>query len=576
MPVSGGVCNATYEAHEDDFLHLQGVPPFVKHFLPVHVTYKEGVTKELATLLVSICQSTTNVGQFHGILLNTWQTTWYRRVTHFFSKHQKCGLTGFFHAQVEPPPKCVDPFWIPPADSTLRYVYSFLLEMNAPFSAALLHSSGGKHLRCDHTFQIVRNVKNATQSVFRAQFSIMNEYGEIVAAAFVKDESFDSLNLCFQELKQRYLDNRWDLPTTMWTDKCCEQKRCIQKHFPNIQVKMDLFHYLRRWSHVLKPHLYPIINSWFQQFKKMFWTGEGSSRRIPDPQTLIQRFMKLEMAFSSESFISSNSYANLKRIQLPHIVGGCLSDPEGIALAIPRTDGIAYSRTIRGTSQQEGYHLHLQRSCPGTHAGAKLVGLTALHNTALWNLQQARAYKGQNYPHVVQLDVLQTLMTLASAFKGQPWVLESVQILHPCDAKFFHFYVDDHIAEAAVVLPATTKEVESLCSSLGLGDITVLDQNAHFTFQTLQGVPSGPVFSTFYDVMRHILFMAGQSDDEDDLESGGMMQHLVSYQHVYSQFGPAEDMLKGRWHTCNDETTITFFLQGPRQLSVPSDWLSNL
>ena len=106
-------------------------------------------------------------------------------------------------------------------------------------------------LSCDHTFKISRDVGllTETDNPFVTQlnqlFITLNEVGKVVAWRLTKSTAFSEIEDLLVELEKR-TSLRGNKIELVCFDDCCHVRSKYFSGFPNIAVKLDLFHACQR------------------------------------------------------------------------------------------------------------------------------------------------------------------------------------------------------------------------------------------------------------------------------------------------------------------------------------------
>ena len=105
---------------------------------------------------------------------------------------------------------------------------------------------GSRIISCDHTFRVSKFIgaRRTTDNKFVKQFEnlfiILNENHQIIGWRLTTSTSFEEIRSLLQELKQEI-----DV-TRVIVDDCCKVGSLYQSVFPDVEVKLDLFHAVQR------------------------------------------------------------------------------------------------------------------------------------------------------------------------------------------------------------------------------------------------------------------------------------------------------------------------------------------
>ncbi|XP_070407888.1 uncharacterized protein [Nothobranchius furzeri] len=351
------------------------------------------------------------------------------------------------------------------------YLTDCLLEeyrRQEPVMSRLLQGSFGQIFRSDHTRKVARKVTLASGTM--SSFAIMNENWLIVSWVMVQSEAERSLQPMYEGVARRYAEAEVEKAGYHWVDRdCCASFKipdsipgehllwdawkttpaivnaatsgplantsASRSHYnPNIAIKLDLFHCLRRFSRECTSEHHPLYSSFCQLLSAAFsvvdqedlkklrdayeFCGirpanptkqhirEHCRTKIPQPTELLDRVEKVINHFHlakdpNDVPLFKPSMLKTWRIQRVHILRGCLSDPEiserimyryGGTLQLNHVPGEGAKVNIwipvRGTSQQEGYHFHQAQWITGTHASTELFQAQGMTGVARWNYQR--------------------------------------------------------------------------------------------------------------------------------------------------------------------------------------------
>ncbi|XP_016340714.1 uncharacterized protein LOC107687771 [Sinocyclocheilus anshuiensis] len=264
-----------------------------------------------------------------------------------------------------------------------------------PAITTLLQGTFGQVLRSDHTRKVARKVTLSSGTM--SSYAVMNENWMIVSWVMVQYEREKSLEPLYQGLAKRYNDAGVEKANYHWVDRdYCAPFRIPELHHgehlewdawsttqsiiaeatagplentcasrtqynPNIVVKLDLFHCMRRFTRKCTSEHHPLYSTFCQLLSTAFsvvdqedlqklkdayqFCGiqppnptkqhirEHCRTKIPQPTELVDRVEKVLRHFhltTDQNNLPLFKPSMLKtwRIQRVHILRGCLSDPE--------------------------------------------------------------------------------------------------------------------------------------------------------------------------------------------------------------------------------------------------------
>ena len=109
--------------------------------------------------------------------------------------------------------------------------------------------TAGKWLSCDHTFKVSASIgfwlNKRWVKLYDTLFIVLNEEGVVLSWKLCKGTNFSSVENVLKLLKER-LHRQGKNPTIYMLDNCCSWRTKVTKVFPNIAVKLDLFHAIQR------------------------------------------------------------------------------------------------------------------------------------------------------------------------------------------------------------------------------------------------------------------------------------------------------------------------------------------
>ena len=105
---------------------------------------------------------------------------------------------------------------------------------------------------CDHTFKSAANIGFVRESdgkwikLFKCVFIVIGEGGHILHWKFTRGESFEEVRDIFNQFKER-LQTRGVKLRGVVIDNCCKWKSSLTAIFPDVDIRLDLFHALQRF-----------------------------------------------------------------------------------------------------------------------------------------------------------------------------------------------------------------------------------------------------------------------------------------------------------------------------------------
>ncbi len=196
------------------------------------------------------------------------------------------------------------------------------------------------------------------------------------------------------------------MPEYVWTDKCCDDVNWIRKVFPNIKVRLDLWHSMQRYWKTFNGKLKPRYKQCCHGLKEAYYypisdiersmaaSGKYAPiRRVRAPSDLVDsigefigRWMEAEDLLPPDQRLMTVETITCHTNQCKHFTCGCLEDPpDALLYTVPATGG---RRICRGTSQLERWHMHMNANI--TRSGMHLAELQTTYLAFLWNLRKIK------------------------------------------------------------------------------------------------------------------------------------------------------------------------------------------
>lgn len=319
---------------------LENIPKAIENRFPFKLHYRSACSQELLDYLV------VHIGRGQNFLELTEDimSMHFRKFSQCTSNCDSIDLNGFY----------TSPVYSTPSNDQLMHIFLAYYNSVRSIIQSEILSTPCSVLTCDHTFKVSKHigVTRSEDSVFVNQFENLfiglNENGEVVMWRLTKNTSFREIEYLLKEFKDR-LFARKDSLRMVVVDDCCSIRASYKSIFPDVVVKLDLYHACQRFVKTLKKGL-----TKSQQLSKEFGlifrgngdTGAERGMETPDEETIesnLEMFLKKWEAQLSDA--SMESIRNLRK----HITKGCCS-------AIPA--GV-------GTQRNERLHKSLKRSLLG-------------------------------------------------------------------------------------------------------------------------------------------------------------------------------------------------------------------
>ena len=191
---------------------------------------------------------------------------------------------------------------------------------------------------CDHTFKSAANIGFIRESdgkwikLFKCIFIVLGKGRDILHWRFTRGESFGEVRDIFIQLKDRLQANGVKLRGVV-IDNCCKWQRGLAAIFPDIAIKLDLFHAVQRFLKTL-PGCTRIGSGIAKEYGLIFRRpsdlGEKRTQPTVDKETMLKNLEGFQTKWSYKRW-NNNVILNIeakKALQniKSHIERGCLSD----------------------------------------------------------------------------------------------------------------------------------------------------------------------------------------------------------------------------------------------------------
>ena len=242
-----------------------------------------------------------------------------------------------------------------PSNDQLMKIFLHNFEKNRAIYVNEMNSLVVSSLSCDHTFKISRNVglvretDNSFVTQFNQLFITLNEIGEVVAWRLTKSTAFSEIEDLLVELEKR-TSLRGNKIELVCVDDCCHVRSKYVSVFPNISVKLDLFHTCQRITRTFSRQnalFNNVTKDFVQIFREDNDQGEARLKKTPKKETIERNLNSFVERWSNipHSPLTNATFTEICNLRL-HVQKGCLSDiPPGC-----------------GTERNEGLHRLLNRS----------------------------------------------------------------------------------------------------------------------------------------------------------------------------------------------------------------------
>ena len=286
-------------------------------------------------------------------------------------------------------------------------------------------SNGGRILSMDAEYKMSRRIfvhvgRRGRFRPFKAFSCIRNEYGDVIWWKMLRrPESISEIEADLQLLKER-LDRVQgeNKVSIIYVDNCCNVRKKLEKLFPGVLIKLDPFHWIKKWDDVLvdpKSMMAAVFraalsraihavnhdeyNEKLEELRgklsrepKVQEVLKACNTSVPPPAPLETRVratvryflcddvdkaaMHLVQREGEERPKMTLKSPTLVRTRLEeslnHVEKNCLSDEPSIPLHV---EGGGRCTCARGTPGSEGKNMELQSSIPGFQKASACSGV---------------------------------------------------------------------------------------------------------------------------------------------------------------------------------------------------------
>lgn len=375
---NNGQCRSSVTG--DDPACIVKFPPTIQAKFPVLKTRELGVLRSTADFVLQAASSSLSCSEIVGLMKELYGAAYQRRVVAYLStccelretweeKYKNFGKGFKFNLkQFEMPLQEPPALWRPPSVDHIADVQLSLIQKRERLYDDYMASLTGSILCMDHTFKVAKCLLVLGQDgeherPWRSQFTVFNEFGEILTSVCTRNEQFCTLEKCLESLASRPGFSA----AIVYVDNCCTVREKILKEFPNSMILLDMWHWLQRFCRVIPVGAHPKMHQFFHDLKQVMFDPlfEVSAKRaprqklkawervVPPPQKLLLRLQEIEEKHR-DTIQSSPKLRSLWPVAIEHVRIGCLSDPQDVALF--RKDRFGHIRCCRGTNTSEGHH----------------------------------------------------------------------------------------------------------------------------------------------------------------------------------------------------------------------------
>lgn len=326
-------CSKTF-CSDNDFV-IKQCSNEEQSMFPLVRSKETAITKELQQQLLFSVSWGTSMRQFALNIKQSYAFSFYRRYERYASWCMDNGNQ----------PEKIEMDWnAPSADYLQSMLEKALYERKEENDNYMNSISGFDTIAFDHTFFITKCMFEKDEKPFTSLFSGQNEFGEIVSACFVQNETFGVLGNCFEDLAKRTAKENVEI----YVDNCCQVRPQLESSFKKAKVKLDLFHFYQRLYRECKDEE---TKEFLDEVRKVI---KNRDDYIPSPETILKELENLEKKNNHLSILQKPVWRETKK----HIERNCVSDERNPFVC--DKNGKLHSR--RGTSKIEAFHSTLRQN----------------------------------------------------------------------------------------------------------------------------------------------------------------------------------------------------------------------
>ena len=303
-----------------------------------------------------------------------------------------------------------------------------------------------KILRVDHTGAVAREMRSLAGKWI---VNLANEDNQIATFGLVLTSARGNMSALVQSLRDRHISAGVDRPRLLYIDRdCCSEngrKFWNENWAPGCVLKLDISHFLQRITSAVSSVGGPnhvLYNRFCADLVSCVYAenaddlagvitavartaGQGPAgaevsarrlgdfrklvrRRVPEADVLEDRLLRFIALYKDQRDPNGNSVLHERALscierQLLHVRRGCVSDPPDGAFVrdgVKRIRGnglvleVARWRSLRGTSQLEGFHPLQSQTMSGTNVGPKTGQAQLLEAAIRWNRGKSGGKQG--------------------------------------------------------------------------------------------------------------------------------------------------------------------------------------
>jgi hypothetical protein len=225
------------------------LPPNIRSSFGIVITKKRAFSTKLVNHIIDQAASKVSFLTMRANLVSAQKRHLYESQRSFYGVYANPVMTGKIYGSADPSNSdltldMVVPYSFPSRQYIQQAFVSRILDL-LPLFERNLAMTGGSILRADKSYKVVRFIyianavegKTAGQQSTKAYdsvYTVMNEYGQIVAIHFIRGGDFEEMERILKEIKNRYQVHGFEDVELFYTDDCCHEYNMLTRAFPEL------------------------------------------------------------------------------------------------------------------------------------------------------------------------------------------------------------------------------------------------------------------------------------------------------------------------------------------------------
>lgn len=344
----------------------------VRHLfrLPFVLFHRGGITRELSDFIISHANADMTMSDIQTLWLQTIYEAYAARREVYFSTLRK----NSHDPSISTFPEFQQRYQNPGEKVIASCIARNYFMKEKFYKNRMCQMTADRWLSCDHTFKVSANIgfwfNKRWVKLYDTLFIVLNEEGIVLTWKLCRGTKFTSIEDLLNMLKRR-LELQGKGPSLFFLDNCCHWRNKVTSIFPDIAIKLDIFHAIQRvvskipkkkgCSETLKQLRRKMIDSFKMTIRDSADKGKERTMPTPSPEVIlnnIQSFMNQwsTVVHDSVPLLPASAVREIEKLK-QHVLKGCLSD-------IPPSGG---------THGNEALHKTLNKGLKRTRIGLELA-----------------------------------------------------------------------------------------------------------------------------------------------------------------------------------------------------------